>query len=192
MLRDTAARALSILGHPALLMPAAIIGTALSSGAPAATVAVAAGASLGVAAAVLAYSFLRVRSGAWAHPDASRPAERLQLNLFLLVTLLAVSVLSYSLSRPRAVTVGALLSAGIIGAALLLRGRLKVSLHVSFATFATALWWPIPVFAVQLALAGGLAWSRLALRRHTLAEVVLGAIVGAVAGLGFLLFGRAI
>lgn len=192
MLRDTAARALSILGHPALLMPAAIVGTTLSGGAPAATVAVAAGASLAVAAAVLAYSFLRVRSGAWAHPDASRPAERLQLNLFLLATLLVVSVLSYALSRPPAVTAGTLLCAGIIAAALLLRGRLKVSLHVAFAMFAAALWWPSPVFALQLALAGGLAWSRLALRRHTAAEVVVGAIVGAVAGLAFLFVVRVI
>lgn len=190
MLRDTAARALSILGHPALLMPAAIVGTTLSGGAPAATVAVAAGASLAVAGAVLAYSFLRVRSGAWAHPDASRPDERLQLNLFLLATLLVVSVLSYSQSRPQAVTLGALLCAGIIATALLLRKRLKVSLHVAFAMFAAALWWPNPVFALQLALAGGLAWSRLALRRHTQAEVVIGAIVGAVAGLGFLVYGR--
>jgi membrane-associated phospholipid phosphatase len=191
MLRDTAARALPILGHPALLMPAAIVGTTLSGGAPVATVAVAAGASLAVAAAVLAYSFLRVRSGAWAHPDASRPEERLQLNLFLLGTLLAVSVLSYSLSRPKAVTLGALLCAGIIAVALLLRKRLKVSLHVAFAMFAAALWWPNPVFALQLALAGGLAWSRLALRRHTPAEVVIGAIVGTVAALGFLIYGRA-
>ncbi len=188
MLRDTIARALSILGHPALLMPAAIVGTSLSADAPAATVALAAGASLAVAGVVLAYSFLRVRSGAWAHPDASRPAERLQLNLFLLGTLLAVGVLSYALSRPPAVTAGALLCAGIVAAALLLRGRLKVSLHVAFAMFAAALWWPSPVFALQLALAGGLAWSRLALGRHTPAEVVLGAIVGTVAGLAFLQF----
>jgi membrane-associated phospholipid phosphatase len=185
-LRNTAARALSIIGHPALLMPAAIVATTLSDGAPAATVAMAAGASVAIAGAVLAYSFLRVRSGAWAHPDASRPAERLQLNLFLLVTLLAVAALSYSMSRPRAVTLGALLCSGIIAAALLLRARLKVSLHVAFAMFAAALCWPSPMFAALLALAGGLAWSRLALRRHTPAEVVLGAIIGTAAGLGFL------
>jgi membrane-associated phospholipid phosphatase len=36
-----------------------------------------------------------------------------------------------------------------------------------------------------LALAAGVAWSRLALRRHTLPEVLLGLLVGAALGVAF-------
>jgi membrane-associated phospholipid phosphatase len=36
-----------------------------------------------------------------------------------------------------------------------------------------------------LALAVGVCWSRLVLRRHTLAEVVVGFVAGGVAGFGF-------
>ena len=67
---------------------------------------------------------------------------------------------------------------------------LLMSLHAAFAVLVAGL--PLPnVSAVLalLALAAGVSWSRLVLRRHTRAEVLVGLIVGlqagAAAGLGF-------
>jgi membrane-associated phospholipid phosphatase len=68
----------------------------------------------------------------------------------------------------------------------LLRRWLKVSLHAAFAVFAGAMVWPhaLPTLAT-LVLAAGVAWSRLVLRRHTLPEVLLGLLMGAVFGVAF-------
>lgn len=186
MNRESAARALSIGAHPALLMPVAVIGSAVHRDATPRVLEVAAGASVVVAAAVFAYSHSRVRAGRWSHADASRPPERVQLNLFLVVALLMVAALSLLFSQPRAVTVGALSCAAVAVAALLLRQWLKLSLHLAFAALAAVLWWPVHEATVLLLLiAVGLAWSRLTLGRHTRAEVALGAVVGGAAGVAF-------
>ena len=61
---------------------------------------------------------------------------------------------------------------------------LKVSLHAAFAVFAAALVWPgVASVSLMLALAAGVAWSRLVLQRHTLAEVVVGLLLGSASGL---------
>lgn len=186
MNRYTAARALSIVAHPALLVPLSAVGVAVNRGASSEVVQTAARASAGVAAAVMIYSLVRVRSGHWSHADASRPAERLQLNVFLTVALLACAAGAAASASPRGVVEGLLLSAGLVIVALLGRGWLKMSLHVAFATFAALLWWPTAAATLGLlVIAAGLAWSRLVLQRHTAADVVAGATAGAVAGLVF-------
>ena len=65
---------------------------------------------------------------------------------------------------------------------------IKVSLHLAFASFAatTLILLGSPVGWVLLAVIPVLAWSRLHLSRHQPNEVVLGVIVGVVAGLGLL------
>lgn len=186
MNRYTAARVLSIVAHPALLVPLSAVGVAVNRGASPAVVQTAAQASIGVAAAVMVYSLVRVRSGRWSHADASRPAERMQLNVFLVGALLAGAAYAVASDQPRGVVEGLLLSASLVVVALLLRGWLKLSLHVAFAAFAALLWWPTAAATAGLLLvAAGLAWSRLYLQRHTAADVLTGATAGVVAGLVF-------
>jgi len=69
----------------------------------------------------------------------------------------------------------------------------KLSLHASFAAFAVLLLWPLNLWYVALASIAAVAicWSRLALGRHTLAEVLGGSFLGAVAGACFWLVLRA-
>ncbi len=184
--RFAAARLLSIVGHPAVLMPVAVAGVVQSRGASASTAATALGLTGGLVLAVLVFSALRVRRGDWAHVDASRPKERVQLNLFLLALLLGAAALSQSLGAARPVVAGPLLAAALVGLALSLRRWLKLSLHTAFAVFAAALWWPDRLAGLGfLLLAGAVAWSRLALGRHSRAEVLVGALAGAVAGVAF-------
>lgn len=185
MNRQTVARALSILAHPALLVPATVVGLAVHQGASPVVVRTAATAAGIVAAAVLLYSVVRVRAGHWAHADASRPAERLQLNVFLAAALLAAAGWANASGAPRGVTTVLLLCASIVGAALLVRRWLTLSLHLAFATFAAVLSWPTSATLLLLLVAAGLAWSRLVLRRHTPAEVLAGASAGAAAGVVF-------
>ena len=178
-----AARALSIVGHPALLMPVAVTAAASGPGAPPQLLRVALGTALAVAVVVGLYSLWQVRRGRWAHVDASHPAERRQLNLLLAGVLCGAAALLWALGQPSAVVAGPLLAALLVLLTHALRRWLKVSLHVAFALFAAALVWPnLPGTLAISALAVGVAWSRLVLGRHTLPEVLTGALLGVAFG----------
>jgi len=177
------ARALSIVGHPAVLMPVAVAAAASGPGAPPQLLRVALGTAVAVAVIVGLYSLWQVHRGRWAHVDASHPAERSQLNLVLAGLLCAAAALLWALGQPPAVAAGPLLAALLVLLTHALRRRLKVSLHAAFALFAAALVWPhLPGTLAIGALALGVAWSRLVLRRHTLAEVLTGLWLGAAFG----------
>ena len=184
--RLTFARILSIVGHPALLMPLAVVGSAIARGAPAPVLQAAALASGAVAVGVGFYSLRQVRAGHWQHMDASAPRERGQLNLFLMLVLSCMALLLAGAGQPPLVAAGLVIGAGIVAVAHLVRRRLKLSLHAAFGVFAAALAWPgVPAMLVLALLAVGVGWSRLVLRRHTRAEVLLGLALGAIAGLVF-------
>ncbi len=80
--RQSLARALSIAGHPGVLMPAAVALGAAADGTPPARAMAAVAAALLVALTVGAWAWWQVRTGRWVHADASLPRERRQLNLF--------------------------------------------------------------------------------------------------------------
>ena len=94
------ARAVSIIGHPMLVMPAAAWCAARESGVGAQpTFAIIAGlAVLGLL--VLAYSAWNVGRGRWQHVDASAPTERGQLNRFLLGLFTLAAVVALCLPVP--------------------------------------------------------------------------------------------
>ena len=180
MSRTVAARALSVLGHPALLMPVAVVLAAATKNAPLRVLYAAAAATVFVAVSVVVFSLVQVRAGRWSHVDASIPQERSQLNHFL------ASALLWWSGQPRPIFTGLAVGGALVGFALVLRSWLKVSLHAAFAVFAASLSWPsLPAVVLVLFLAAGVSWSRLVLRRHTPQEVVVGLLAGCVAGLGF-------
>jgi hypothetical protein len=180
------ARVLSVIGHPGLLVPAAVAVAASGTDAPPQLLPAALATALLVTVIVGLYSLWQVRAGRWAHIDASHPRERHQLNLFLAASLGGASLLLWALGQPLQVALGPLVAGLLVALTHLLRHWLKVSLHAAFAVFAVTLVWPHPVLTPALALlAWGVAWSRLVLRRHTLPEVLLGLALGAAPGAAF-------
>jgi membrane-associated phospholipid phosphatase len=176
------ARALSILGHPLVLVPVAVVTLALHGHTPsAAPVAAVVGV---VAVAVLAFSFWQVRRGHWQHIDASNRGERRSLNLFLATALFLSSAVAFYAVPNRGLSLGLLLSALLVAGLLLTSRWVKLSLHASFATFAVALLWPLERWYVVFAgiLAVGICWSRVQLARHTVVEVLGGSLLGALFG----------
>jgi hypothetical protein len=184
MAATLAARVLSIVGHPGLLMPVAVaIGTSAAD-LPSARVQAAVAAALSVAAIIGAFSLWQVRRGRWAHVDASLPHERRQLNPFAALLLFAAALALAGWGRSPHGAIGAALAGVLVLAAQLLRRRMKLSLHCAFAAYAAAIVWPGVAASLSLALlALGVAWSRLQLRRHTRGEVVVGLGLGTLAGL---------
>jgi hypothetical protein len=183
MTSTTLARFVSIVGHPAVVMPMAVLWAATRQGADAQAARSALLAAAAVIVLVLVYSVIQVRAGRWAHVDASVPAERVRLNLLLAGALVAATVGLWHTGASQAVITGAGLSAAIVVVALAARRALKLSLHCAFGAYAAALLWPSVVALLLMAgLAAAVAWSRLHLRRHTRAEVAGGLAAGVVAG----------
>jgi membrane-associated phospholipid phosphatase len=132
---------------------------------------------------VLGFSWLQVRAGRWSHIDASVRNERNSLNVFLGVLCLLSAVLLWFLTRRPYMSLGLALSGALIVIALLIARWVKVSLHVAFAAFATALLWPIKLAVVAgVLLTAAVVWSRLVLGRHVAADVAAGLLLGAAVG----------
>jgi len=183
-MKERAARLASILIHPAVVM---VVAAAIAAGASGSDgVWSALGAALAAAVVVMLYSGLQARSGRWAHIDASQPHERSQLNRFASWALLGLAAGLAVMGTDRGIVVVIGLSGVIVLVGHLWRGRLKSSLHVAFAMFATCIVWPHPVAVIALLLASAVVgWSRLALRRHDVSELVVGAATGLVCGVVF-------
>ncbi|PPJ42238.1 MULTISPECIES: hypothetical protein [unclassified Pseudoxanthomonas] len=180
------ARALSISGHPMLVLPLAVVVIALVQGDRGA----AAGAALGFglfAALVMGFSWWQVRRGRWAHVDASARHERGSLNRFLLVALVAGAVLVAWRGTQPLFALGMAMSAAMILVAMATTRWCKLSLHMAFAVFAAWLLRELGIAWMLAALlfAAAIAWSRLALHRHTPRDLVAGALAGSLAGAAF-------
>ena len=189
MSRTGLARAVSIAGHPVVVLPGAIW-AGVSGAAPPNVVRQAVLSAALVGAAVMAYSAVQVRRGRWSHVDASVREERQQLNLFLAVLLVLVSTVLWVMGLPWGVVAGVGSAALLVAAAHATRRWLKISLHVAFATFASAFLWPrVGGVLVLLAVTAAVAWSRLVLKRHTRAEVAAGALLGLSVGALFVMVG---
>ena len=164
---DAFARAISIVGHPFLVTTVMILATA--------------GRKIGLAFLAIAVvpmtilMIVQVRRGRWEHVDASNRGERKSLYVVgLLVALVWVGWLAMS---ERAVPWRAVVVIAMLLVCALMTRWLKVSLHLFFAAMAAVVVIPMVVLVPLL------AWSRLHLRRHTAAEVIVGTVMGGVTGL---------
>ncbi len=187
------ARAVSIFGHPMLVLPLAALAVAITRGQGRAAVWMALGFAL-FAALVMAYSWWQVRRGRWVHVDASNKDERRSLNRFLVVALVVAAVLAMRYGHNRELGLGLGLSAAMIALAMLTARWWKLSLHMAFVIFAATLLWSVAWWTglAGFACATAVAWSRLQLQRHVPRDLLAGAIAGLLAGGVFLLVsGRA-
>lgn len=183
MMRIAIARAISIAGHPVVFILVAVLVAASTRGASLRHLWFIGGALATLGLVVLGFSWWQVRAGRWSHIDASVQRERKTLNVFLGVVCLLSAVLVWFLTRRTQMSLGLALSGALIVVALLIARWVKMSLHVAFAAFATALLWPIKLAVVAGALMTvAVMWSRLVLGRHVAADVATGLVLGTVAG----------
>jgi membrane-associated phospholipid phosphatase len=183
MMRIAVARAVSIVGHPVVLVLVAALIVASTRGASLQQLRLIGGALVTLGIVVLGFSWLQVRAGRWSHVDASVRNERNSLNVFLVVLCLLSAALLWLLMRRPYMSVALALSGALIITALLISRWVKVSLHAAFAAFATALLWPIKLAVVAgVLVTAAVVWSRLVLGRHVAADIMVGLLLGAAAG----------
>ena len=128
----------------------------------------------------------QVRRGRWGNVDASNVSERPTL-FFVAISALSALLVWLLLREPDSFLIrGILATFLLLLVAAIVTRWVKVSLHLAFAGFAAttllllgSLVGYLLVGAIPL-----LAWSRLALSRHRLVELVLGLVLGVLAGVG--------
>jgi hypothetical protein len=182
--RDTVARTLSIMGHPFLFAPCCGFLAVLAGPQGYAMAWGAGGLFAAIVLAIGVFAWWAVRKGAWEHVDASRPQERRSLNRLAFGVLSLAAATAWLSPSMRLSSVGFAAGAALVAVGWLGLPRFKMSLHMSFAAFGAALLWPYGIAAVVAAslLAVGVGWSRLILMRHTVREVLVGAVAGVIAG----------
>ncbi|WP_255991121.1 hypothetical protein [Chitinolyticbacter albus] len=174
------ARAISIVGHPLLTLPAAVCFGA----APPGLLHYAAASLLLMVLLTVLFIAWHVRRGDWDNVDASRPHERARWNAFLAILLLGASAGFAVDPATRGLALGFSCALLPVLLGMLLSDRLKLSQHVAYATFtALLLAGSGLVFTLAALLAvGPLAWSRVVLEKHTPLETAAGMASGMLAG----------
>jgi hypothetical protein len=180
------ARWLSIVFHP-FVMVGVMAGTAAAARqAPGDAVRTVAVVALFTVVPLSILMARQVRRGAWENVDASKHADR--PTLYLVGGLAVMALLAYVMARPSEpfLVRGVVATLAMLAACAIATRWIKVSLHMAFAAFAATAQALMrsPAGYLLLAVLPPLMWSRLALRRHTAAEVALGTIIGAAAGAG--------
>ncbi len=178
------ARTVSIVGHPMVLVPIAVA-IALRGRVGIGQGAAILGAVYGAMVIVAAYLVHGVRTGRLSHIDVSVREERGTFYRVAMASTAAATAVLYFTSAPRGAVFGVACAFGLLAVGSIVNRWIKASLHTAFAIVAAGIVGvaaPIP-FALLLATSAAVAWSRLELRRHTRSEVLVGALLGAVAAI---------
>jgi hypothetical protein len=126
----------------------------------------------------------KVKQGNFADHDVSARTKRPSLYLVGLGVIgLMIGVL-YFTHQPKDIISGAMAAFGLTLSSFLINFKLKTSLHAGFSFLIALLVLPsdLLVGGILFAFACLIGWSRLALRRHTLPEILMGTALGVTWG----------
>lgn len=179
-----AARWVSILAHP-FVMVALLVGVPAmrqSSGTAVQSVLLVV---IAVVVPIAVLMFRQVRRERWSNVDASKPSERPVLFRVALAGL-AAALGWLLLNDPQSFLVrGILVVAAFLLLAAVLTRWIKLSLHVAFAalTATTLFLLGSPLGCALIAVVPVVFWSRIALARHRVHELLLGLGLGVLTGI---------
>jgi membrane-associated phospholipid phosphatase len=141
----------------------------------------------GVALPVSWHNYRQVRRGRYSNFDVSDRRQRAGFYPVLIGLMAAVTGLLVVTDQPRPFWYGAVCMLGLLIGSYAANRFLKVSLHASLSFFlAGAMYLLSPPLGIGMAvLAVLVAASRLILNRHTLAEILVGVLMGLATGAGF-------
>lgn len=178
------ARWVSILAHP-FVMVALLVGVAGSRQASGNAVQPVLLVVIAVIVPIAVVMFRHVRRGRWSDVDASKPSERPVLFSVALAGLVA-ALMWLLVNEPQSFLVrGLIVVAAFLLLAALLTRWVKLSLHVAFAALsATTLCLLGSVVGYALiAVIPAVFWSRIALGRHRIPELLIGLVLGICTGI---------
>jgi membrane-associated phospholipid phosphatase len=179
------ARIISVIGHPFVLMSLTVLIVAFHRTHLLRALTIGGVTVLSTATPLFFIIRRQVSAGKWSDHDVSDASERRSFYPVAITINVLATLLFYLLDFPHGLIVGMLISLVILLAAMLINHWSKISLHQIFAVY-----FAVALFAVSywsgagfLLLAAAVGWSRIELKRHSLAQVLSGAFLGATAGI---------
>lgn len=124
------------------------------------------------------------RNGTYSNFDISNKTERQSWYLFPIAILILVTVFLYLTHQSREWCLTMLFSLAILIVSNLVNFFIKSSLHISFNIFLSFLLFAQNVFfgVFFLTFTILIAWSRFVLKRHSIKEIIAGAVIGFAIG----------
>lgn len=135
-------------------------------------------------AAVIPVMFIKygMKTGRWADRHVGARQHRLIVMIFIIASVATGITLMATLGAPRAViaVIAAMLTTLAVLLAITTRWKISVHAAVSSGTIAMLTLTYGPVLLAGYAVVALVGWSRVALKDHTLAQVIAGAVLGAL------------
>ena len=127
----------------------------------------------------------RVAKGRWSDYDVSDAQQRHGFYPVALIVVAIAAVAGWLLHMPADFVRGMIVAEVLLATSAVVTRYTKVSLHVMFGAFCTVIVNSADIRAGVLfaSLVIAVAWSRVVLGRHSIAQVLIGAALGAVFGL---------
>ena len=179
------ARIISVIGHPFVLMSLTVLIVAFHRTNLLRALTIGGVTVLSTVTPLLFIIRRQVSVGKWSDHDVSDASERRSFYLIAITVNALAMLLFYFLGFPPALIAGMLISLVILLVAMIVNRWSKISLHLIFATY-----FAVALFAVSywsgagfFLIAAAVGWSRVRLERHSLAQVLSGAVLGAIAGI---------
>jgi hypothetical protein len=188
-MKQKIALAISRVLHPMVLMPL-FIGYVVFSLLPSGQAMLTTASILGIGIVPLAlWNIYRTQTGRYSNFDVSIREQRFSMYgvIFLLAAFLMVYL--WLSGQPMVLLIGCGLVVGLIFTSFVFNFWLKTSLHTSILTYICIGLWPMDT-QLSLMMAVGVpmvAWARVVQARHSLSEVGIGFINGAIFGTMLLL-----
>ena len=179
------ARIVSIVGHPFLLVPLAIVIATRNAASARGPVL---GAVLGTMVVLAIYVVRKWRRGELTDVDVSTREQRPRVFAVGIAASAVATLAMIATKQNMAVVRGtAIACITLVVMALVNRFLSKASLHSAFAAIAAGIVWrSSPAVSMAFAVVAlVVAWSRVRYGRHTASEVAAGLVIGAVAALGY-------
>jgi len=179
-----AARAISWIGHPLVFVSVSLAIIVVSRLANRVGILVLAALIFAVVLPTALLLIRGVRSGRWSDADVSVAAERASFYPRAILLSLGGVIALVIIGAPGFIFRGAAITLVLLLLAAGINRFVKISLHTIFAFYCAVILLSIGFLpgALAVLLASLVAWSRLHLRRHTILEVFLGALLGTCGG----------
>ncbi|WP_460970735.1 phosphatase PAP2 family protein [Spirosoma migulaei] len=178
------AKALSILGHPLLTITLFALYVTFQQLSIRNAIIISAGLLGGVVLPISWYNYRKVKRGQFTNFDVSDQRQRAQFYPVLIGAISLLTGLLFATHQPRHFCYGAACALLLVVSSYGVNQYVKASLHTSLSFFLT---WAIYSINQPLGLLMGvfailIGVSRLVLGRHTLLEILVGALIGLIAG----------
>ena len=189
-MKTNLARLISILGHPLLTLPLfavialftyekfhqALIHSSLILG--------------GICLPLCLKMYWKTKNGSYTNFDVSDKKQRQSWYIYALLILLVVTIILFATEQPRTLRLAVLFALLLLALSKLANFFIKSSLHVSLNLFLAFLIMSmnLPIGLIFLSSIIFVAWARLVLKRHTMKEIIAGALIGFVIGIAAFIF----